>query len=287
MNHHTNRTYLRTLPVIRRTSVHFPSYSDRPTIKPTLAPSMIPTQNPTANAGTPTLPVQFTGVLPAWQRFRGNNANSGVYPNSLVALKTDINKQMLGPVTPQIKWSRSLVSTDSYEGGGTISSPIVDTSGNIWVATLDGKLLQYLPNGVCIGGLVPTGHSAWWGPISGMAYATYGGYFISTPMLNNLQSMMYAGNTDGYLYKYVVKPWTGSGTVPIWKFKTNGAIVSSPIQTNSTRISLIIVGSMDGNVYAVNDGPVSAQSTPTLVWVYPTGRLRLFPYPCSTCIYYP
>ena len=278
MNHLTNRTCLRTLPVIRRTSVHFPSYSDRPTIKPTLSPSMIPTQNPTANAGTPTLPVQFTGVLPAWQRFRGNNVNSGVYPNSLVALKTDINKQMLGPVTPQIKWSRSLVSTDSGEGGGTISSPIVDTSGNIWVATVDGKLVQYAPNGVCSIGIVPTGHSVWY-QLPGIAYAKYGGYFISTPLLNNLQNMLYAGNTDGYLYKFMIKPWSITNNVPVWQFKTNGAIVSSPIQTNSTRISLIIVGSMDGNVYAVNDGPVLGQSaalgqsTAALVWVYPTGGL--------------
>ena len=240
---------------------------------------MIPTQNPTANAGAPTLPVVFTGVLPAWQRFRGNNVNSGVYPSSLGALKTNVNAQMLGPVTPQIKWSRPMVTTDGGEGGGTVSSPVVDSSGYMYAATLDGKLLKYFPNGVVASGVIPNGRSSWYSGGGGLAinganmyYAqNVWGYFVSTPMLDNLQDMLYVGNTDGYLYKYTVKPTFKSGT-PVWKFKTNGAIVSSPIQTNSTRISLVVVGSMDGNVYAVNDGPVNTL-TPTMVWVYPTGGL--------------
>ena len=275
---HTDKPYFETtsehthpLPVIRRTNVHFPSpFTGRPTTKPTLSPSMIPTQNPTANAGAPSLPVLFTGVLPAWQRFRGNNLNSGICPNSLGASKT----QMLGPLVPQVKWSRSLVNlADSYEGGGTVSSPIVDASGNIYVTTLDGKLLQFLPNGVANEGYVPTGRSRWYNAVSDVAYAPYDGTFISTPMLNNRQNMLYVGNTDGYLYKFIVNPWSNSNG-PVWKFKTNGWVVSSPVQTNSTRLSLIIVGSMDGNVYAVNDGPVSSSKAPTLVWTFPTGRVE-------------
>ena len=121
-------------------------------------------------------------------------------------------------------------------------------------------------------GMVPTGRSTWNSGYTNIAYATYGGSFLSTPMLNNQQGMLYVGNTDGYLYKFKMTPWSNGNVSPVWKFKTNGWIVSSPVQTNSTRLSLIIVGSMDGNVYAVNDGPVSSSSTPNLVWVFPTGK---------------
>ena len=165
-----------------------------------------------------------------WPKFHHNNRNTGKTSN----FATQVGK---------LKWR---VST----AGPVTSSPAIDKNGIVYVGSADNNI--YAING-------ETGVIAW-------KYQTGGSINFSSPAID-INGIVYIGSYDGYLYAFdtqTINPDNGSTWVPKWKFKTKGAIKSSPaIAPDGT----IIFGCADGNIYALNpDG--------SLKWKTPIGVIE-------------
>jgi len=165
-----------------------------------------------------------------WPKFHYNNRNTGKTSN----FATQVGK---------LKWR---VST----AGPVTSSPAIDKNGIVYVGSADNNI--YAING-------ETGVIGW-------KYQTGGAINFSSPAID-INGIVYIGSYDGYLYAFdtqTINPDNGSTWVPKWKFKTKGAIKSSPaIAPDGT----IIFGCADGNIYALNpDG--------SLKWKTPIGVIE-------------
>jgi eukaryotic-like serine/threonine-protein kinase len=67
--------------------------------------------------------------------------------------------------------------------------------------------------------------------------------FTASPLVDESENICYIGSFDGYMYAY-----DSTNGYSMWRFRTNGPIVSSVALENST----IYFGSADGNLYALN-----------------------------------
>ncbi|MCC6802091.1 MAG: serine/threonine-protein kinase, partial [Anaerolineae bacterium] len=66
---------------------------------------------------------------------------------------------------------------------------------------------------------------------------------ISSPYVDTREGICFVGSTDGYMYAFDVLNGYNS-----WRFRTNGPIISSPVEANG----LLYFASADGAVYAIN-----------------------------------
>jgi eukaryotic-like serine/threonine-protein kinase len=65
----------------------------------------------------------------------------------------------------------------------------------------------------------------------------------SSPLVDEIEGICYVGSHDGYLYAL-----DASSGYSMWRFRTNGPIISSP----ALERDLLYFGSADGNLYAIN-----------------------------------
>jgi eukaryotic-like serine/threonine-protein kinase len=65
----------------------------------------------------------------------------------------------------------------------------------------------------------------------------------SSPFVDEIEGICYAGSLDGYMYAI-----DASSGYSMWRFRTNGPVVSSPTMEND----ILYFGSADGHLYAIN-----------------------------------
>jgi len=128
-----------------------------------------------------------------------------------------------------------------YTDRGSVSSPSVDTSGNIYVTTSQGSLMSFTPS---------QGQARWTFTVPNFAAS------ISTAAVT--QSLTYFGSSNGNLYAVN----TSNGQQQ-WSAHTGGSIKSSPAVATGNNI--VYVGSDDGNVYAFD------AATGAVRWNYSAG----------------
>ena len=151
-----------------------------------------------------------------WPKFQNNALNTGV--------------STYGGCDGFVRWHVHLGS--SVFG----SSPVIDSTGNIYIGTADGAFCKVDSNGNLL-----------W------KYQT-GGPIWSTAVIG-MDGTLYFGSNDGYFY--AVSP---NGTL-VWKFAAGDQIMAAPtIDANET----LYFGSWDGFFYALN-------SNGKLKWKYNVG----------------
>jgi outer membrane protein assembly factor BamB len=129
------------------------------------------------------------------------------------------------------------------------SSPVAEvvdgTTIALYVADRGGFVFKVDANGI---------------PVPGFDFATQNGGPVgpiaSSPALAN--GRLYVGSDDGRLYAINA----ASGKI-IWSFGTGGPIVSSPAVATGTDGPVVVVGSNDGNVYALRDEGATASAIMT------------------------
>lgn len=140
----------------------------------------------------------------------GDTVYVGSENGSLYAVNTDNGNQRWQFVT----------------GGSLNSSPCVDGSGNVFFGSEDGNIYS-----LDAGGLI-----RWYYPTPDPVF--------SSPALDPNLGRIYIGANDGWLYTLD----SGTGEL-IWRFLTNGKIVSSPVIAHD---GTIYIGSLGKTLFAVN-----------------------------------
>ena len=157
-----------------------------------------------------------------WPKFHKDEKNTGFSSN-------------FGTQVGKLKWKFAT-------GGPVTSSPVIDNNGTVYFGSADNYF--YAVSG-------ETGAIQW-------NYRTGGAIELCSAAIDE-DGVVYIGSNDGYLYAFdtnTIDPKNKATWKEKWKFKTSGAITSSPTIHSS---GSIIVGSNDGYVYSIS-------SSGTLQW---------------------
>lgn len=135
---------------------------------------------------------------------------------------TAYNPQLEGPV-------KSLVKYTFRTGGAIVSSPAVDTKGNIYFGSTDFFFYKLSPSGELLWKYDATNQ------------------INSSPALNTNENVVYFGESGGILYAMD----TTTGSV-LWTFQTGASLTSSPYYYENNGQPIIFIGGEDWAIYAVN-----------------------------------
>lgn len=162
-----------------------------------------------------------------------------VYTVSLASRISYLTALTPGTSSASLSWRFSTAAS------GISSSPVIDSTGNVYFGCADKNLYS-----------VSAGVLNW-------KYTT-GGTIVASPALAS-DGTVYVASQDNYLY--ALTPGTTSATLK-WKFLTGGFLNSTAYPAGSPAIAsdgTIYVGSTDGYVYALNPSDGSVK------WKYLTG----------------
>ena len=137
------------------------------------------------------------------------------------------------------EWSKSLE-------GGIVGGPVIG-EGIVLVGSDDGKLYAF--------------DSA-----TGQRAGTFasGGRIWSAPAI--FDGVAYFGSMDRYIYAVSLEGRLSQGNL-LWKFKTGGAIVGTPILVEGPQGLMVVVGSFDKKLYALKANTTDPQGE--LAWEKP------------------
>ena len=194
-----------------------------------------------------------------------NNATLGTYSGALAQISwTSANHFSVDITNTSVRSALfdqlGIVIKYSNPNGATFSITLSGDDANSYVNLIESAPIEY--NGTIYVGVGNDLHALvqeTGQEVLGWPFTT-GGEIKSTPAIDHTDGAILVGSTDDYLY--AVHP---AGNQK-WAFLTGSDIVSSPVlDLDDDGRTLAFVGSMDGNLYAVD-----AQEG-TAVWVFPAG----------------
>ncbi len=188
--------------------------------------------------------VDFTGYIPAdfpladtpWPKFHRDLKNTGKTNN-------------FGTLVGNLKWK--------FQTGAAITSSPALSDDTLYVGSADNYF--YALN-------TETGELRW-------RYKTGGAISFTSPAIDK-NEVVFIGSNDGYLYAFDTINIDVLNPLPLWRFKTNGAISSSP----SFDANNVIFTSSDGYLYAVDrtDGSEIWRRNIGSSWVSPAVDGRIY-----------
>jgi outer membrane protein assembly factor BamB len=180
--------------------------------------------------------LRFTLVTPPVQSSAAVGPDGTMYVGSDDRQLRALNER--GPIL----WS---FSASAPILGSPVAEVVNGTTNALYVADRGGFVFKVDTNGVPVPGFNFANQNG--GPV---------GAISSSPALAN--GRLYVGSDDGRLYAIDAT----SGKI-VWRFQTGAPIVSSPAVATGTNGLVVVVGSNDGNVYALRDAGASATTLMT------------------------
>lgn len=152
------------------------------------------------------------------------------------AYHTAYNPQLVGP-------TQSLIKYKFQTAGAIVSSPAVDTKGNIYFGCTDFYFRKLSASGLLLWQYDTTNQ------------------INSSPALSTNEDAVYFGESGGIVHAMS----TLTGNV-IWAFQTGASITSSPYYYENNGQQIVFIGGEDWAIYAIN------AATGALLWLQYTGQ---------------